>query len=147
MSAPSYLASMIKPVRWAPTVEQPDGSWRAWWRIAFRGRIGVDGPALEAAARRCDDAFFGFSVDLRREGVDRLRATVATTRWSMDDPYYFLTYHMFSRLEMDIGPIATIEGYPRDWWWPFRRSVPISAEQWQQQLLALRSLVPPDVAG
>lgn len=147
MTQPAYIAGLIRPVKWAAVAPNPDGTWTAVWHISFQEQFSLDRAVLDDLARTCDDEFFGFHVRFDVQSEHDLCAVATTPSWSMDDPYYLLTYRMFTLLNQEIGRISAIEEQPRDWWSPFRGWSRSSADDWEQQIRELRRVAASSIDG
>ena len=141
MGRPNIAASMIPTLTWPSAEKNTNGLWYITWNITLVDDRHVCRSELDEVARRCDDNFFGFWVTLDHVSARQLRAVVTTAHWSMDDPYYVLTYRMLAVLDAELGPISSIEDQPMERWRPFRSGEPSSPEHWDNQVRRLRAWV------
>lgn len=116
---PGYDTSLIRPIR-PPRLERVGDAWRSSWRITTRATVLPE--ALPDVATEVGVAV-GVEVALATDDDDAL-ALVMTTVWH---PLDVEAWPVVDRILVELDDrwgLIEINGSPRDWWRPFRRSRP-----------------------
>ena len=89
--------------------------WSRTWRLTLERRPEPSFPSLESL----EGEHFKATLEPETSGK-QLQLRVVTTIEPTDSAVYMVHYAMFAEIDERIGTIATIEGWPKSEWIPFR---------------------------